>query len=161
MTEFFTARFETIKDFFVTQKLPVNFWRSLFSWDYWTDSALQAKSPYFTSAIGLVVITIVVLLVWRARLKKRQVQTPIYDRPLQQLLNIIFFVSIMAASYWFFRSQEINYLSRRLVILATLLITLIWIGWVWFDLKKRLPGERRRYLEKERFFRYLPKKRKK
>lgn len=160
MNDFLTARLETIQDFFATQKLPTEFWRSLFSWDYWTDWPLPANSPYTASIIGLVVIVIFLLIIWRHRLQKLQLLAPVYDRPIQQLPSIIIFLVIMSISYLFFRSQEITYLSSRLVILATILVTLFWLGYLLFDLKCRAPNEARRYLEKERFFRYLPKKRK-
>lgn len=156
MTELFTSRFTTIKAFLSTQSFPTNDWINIFSWSYWTESQIGSFTPYYAFGFGLFLATLIALEVWRRRLKKSHQSTPIYGTPLVQISNLFYFLLLMVPSYWFFRVQQISYLSSRLVLGLTALIAITWLAWIVVILKRRLPLQRRSYLEKERFFRYLP-----
>ena len=160
MKEFFTSRFQTISDYFSTQSFSLQKIGSIFSWDFWTETNINPGSTYTAPLLIITALIIVGLVIWRRILKKRHGETPVYQWPINQLANIIALLAIMAPSYWFFRSQELSYLSSRLVVLITLLVTIGWLGWVVFHLVRQLPAKRVAYLEKERFFRYLPKSKK-
>jgi hypothetical protein len=43
------------------------------------------------------------------------------------------------------------------VILISLIVTVGWVAWIVVHLRKTASAKREAYLEKERFFRYLPK----
>ncbi len=160
MKDFFTSRFQTISNYLATQSFSLRDFGNVFSWDFWTESSIEPISDYTAALLILVIMLIVGLVIWRKILKKRQAETPIYDWPINQLANIVAFLVIMTPSYWFFRSQQLAYLSSRLVVLITLIVTIGWLGWVVFHMVRQLPAKRVAYLEKERFFRYLPKSKK-
>ncbi len=159
MKEFFTSRFSTIQDFLATQDFPTRDWLNVFSWQYWTEDRIASFTPYYAFGFISLVIILLALETWRRQLKRLHKTTPIYGSPLVQISNLFYFLLLMVPIYWFFRVQQISYLSSRLVIGATFLIAVIWLGWIIVVLKRRLPLQRRSYLEKERFFRYLPGKR--
>ena len=155
---FFSSRFETIRSYFQTQHFVWADLRNVFSWDYWSESPLLPETPYFFVSWAAIIVVIIALIFWRRRLKAAQTVAPIYDGSINQLANIISFIIIMAVSYSFFRAQAIAYLSSRLVVLASVAIVFGWLGWVIFYLTRRAPAKRRAYLERERYFRYIPKK---
>lgn len=158
---FFTSRLSTLKDFFSTQKLPGADSKNLFSWDFWTESNLESGSPYYLFIAAFVILVCVALIWWRRQLKKENQEAPVYEGVINQLANIIAFIIIVGLSYIFFRSQQIAYVSSRLVILASIIIVVIWSGWVMFVIKRQLAAKRLQHLEKDRYFRYLPKKKQK
>lgn len=159
MTSFFTERFTTIANYFATQKIPTGAeWQSFFSWSFWTEGYLGPISQYGAVSLAAVIIFLAVIFTWRAILKKRQRVTPVYDLPESQLTNIIILVIIMTPLYAFFRNTEMAYLSSRMVVFFTFLLILFWLVWVVIYLKRIAPSKRKAYLEKERFFRYLPKR---
>lgn len=160
MKEFFTNRFQTIQDFFSTQQFPTNDWKNIVSWDYWTESGLPGSSAYTAFSLTAVALTVILLFIWRHFLKRAHKATPVYEFEIQQLASLITFVVIMTLSYWFFRSQQIAFASSRLVLLISILLVVGWLAVIVFHLKRNTPKMRTTYLEKERFFRYLPKKRK-
>lgn len=160
MKEFFTNRFQTIKDYFVTQQFPTTVWKNVFSWEYWTESGLPSSSAYSAFSATVLVIGIIFLFFWRFRLTRAQKTTPVFDFEIQQIANVVTFVIIMSLSYAFFRSQQIAFASSRLVVLISLLVTVGWIVVILVHIRRVTPKMRASYLEKERFFRYLPKKRK-
>ncbi|MEX1051924.1 MAG: hypothetical protein WEC83_00875 [Patescibacteria group bacterium] len=160
MSDFFTSRFQTISDYFGSQSFSLGNFGNLFSWDFWTEANIDPSSQYTAATLLLTIAIIAGLIIWRRILKKRHATTPVYDWPINQLTNMIALLVIITPSYWFFRSQQLAYLSSRLVVLTTLLITMGWLGWVIFRLIRTVPGNRAAYLEKERFFRYLPKSKK-
>ena len=161
MKNFFTSRFATLGDYFSSQQFVWSDFKNLFNWSYWTESGLPPQTPYSLTALIVVVVLIVGLVFWRRRLKAAQLQVPIFEGSINQLANIIAFIIVMAISYAFFRSQQIAYLSSRLVVLGSLLVILVWTGWVALYVFRIAPPKRREYLEKERFFRYIPKKKEK
>jgi ABC-type xylose transport system permease subunit len=160
MKEFFIGRFQTIEDFFKTQRLPVKDWVNLLSWEYWTESGLPSSSVYTAFSLGAVSLGVILLLLWRARLKRAHQDVPVYNFEIQQLSSVVAFVVVMSLSYWFFRAQQIAFASSRLVLLVAGLILAVWLVVITVHLKRNVPKMRTGYLEKERFFRYLPKKRK-
>ena len=107
-----------------------------------------------------VLLVIIGLIIWKTLLKKRQLEAPIYEWEMNQVVNVIVFIIIVSLSYLFFRSQELPYLSSRSVVLVSLLVTGVWTLWISIRLKKKINNERVAYLEKERFSRYIPKKKK-
>lgn len=162
MKDFFLTRFTTIHEFMATQHWPsIGDWRQIFSWSFWNESYISATSPYYLLASVFLIVFVLGLLVWRWQLKKAHRVTPIFIGPLNQLLNLIIFIIIISISYLFFRTQQINYLSSRLVVLLSLVITVVWLGWILYYVVGQTPRQRSQYLEKERFFRYLPKKKEK
>lgn len=156
---FFSSRFQTIAEFLSSQQLlPPNFWHDIFSWGYWTESDLDTSSPYaLTFTVGFFIL-LAGLIWWRWRLKKAQAATPVFTLPINQLLNLIWLVIIMSLLYLFFRSQAISYFGSRLVVLVTGLIVVAWIIYLAIYTSRIGRKKRDEYLEKERFFRYLPKK---
>jgi len=157
MSEFFTSRFQTISSYFSTQSFGFGDFGNFFSWDFWTERNLFPSSTYTLLVLIAVNLLIISLFVWRKNLKKKQRDIPVYDWPLNQLVNLIIFIIIMTLSYWFFRSQQLAYLSSRLVVLATLVVVIAWIAWIIYYIYRTARSKREAYLEKERFFRYLPK----
>ncbi len=133
---------------------------NLFSWEFWTEANIDPESEYTAIVLMFAITLIAGLILWRRILKKRNTDIPVYDWPVNQLSSIITLLIIMVPSYWFFRAQQLSYLSSRLVVLITFLVVLGWIGWVVFYLVRQAPAKREAYLEKERFFRYLPKSKK-
>lgn len=161
MSNFFSSRFATLGNYFETQRFAWADLKNLFSWSYWSETGLSPQTSYGLVSFLLVIALIVGLVFWRRRLKVAQTIAPIYEAPINQLANIVAFIIIMTISYAFFRSQAITYLSSRLVILASLVVIAIWIGWVVFYSSRVAPAKRRDYLERERFFRYIPKSKEK
>jgi len=157
MKEFFTSRFITLESFFETQQFPTTDWKNLFTADYWTSGPLASTSPYYLFGWILALIALVALEVWRRRLKKAQTVTPVYSWPLNQISNLFYYLLILLLGYWFFRTQQLAYLSSRLMLGAILLGGLIWLIWIWVYMKRRIPQLLQSHLERERFFRYLPK----
>ncbi len=156
MLDQFTSRWQTITTFFETQSFPTNDWARLGSWSYWTGGPLDSQTPYYAFGLAVFLISLIALEVWRRRLKKAHQATPVYTVPLVQISNVFYFLLLMVPSYWFFRIQSISYLSSRLVLGAAFIIALAWVIWIIIVVKRRLPQEQVSYLEKERFFRYLP-----
>ncbi len=156
MTELFTSRLATIQTFLATQDFPTRDWLKIFSWSYWTEGNISSFTPYYAFGFASLIVALIALEVWRRRLKKLHQATPIYGTPLVQISNLFYFLLLMVPTYWFFRVQQISYLSSRLVMGLTALIAIGWLIWIVVILKRRLPLQRRSYLEKERFFRYLP-----
>src|SRR3989344_2114694 len=161
MKNFFSSRFATLDQYFSSQQFNFQDLKNIFHWSYWTEVGIPPQTPYSLATLIVVVVLIVGLVFWRRRLKAAQLQVPIFESSINQLANIIAFIIVMAISYAFFRSQQITYLSSRLVVLGSLLIILVWTGWVAFYVFRVAPPKRREYLEKERFFRYIPKKKEK
>ena len=157
MKDFFNSRFATLEQFWSTQQFDLNDLKNIFRWDYWTEANLLPQTPYSLASLLVILALVIGLFLWRRRLKIAEASVPIYAGPINQMANIIAFIIIVGASYAFFRSQAITYLSSRLVVLASLIIILGWIGWVIFYLVRLAPAKRRNYLEQERFFRYIPK----
>jgi hypothetical protein len=158
MKDFFLSRFTTVNNYFHTQHFPSTDWKNIFHWSYWTESYLPPTTIYSLLTIIVGIIVCAALLTWRSFLKKKQRQTPVYDGPIDQLSNIVFFIIITLLTYAFFRNQSVAYLSSRLVVLGIIAVTLIWLGVVVYQLWKKIPAKQAAYLEKERFFRYLPKR---
>lgn len=156
MPEFLTSRLTTIQTFLSTQSFPTRDWLRIFSWSYWIEGPLGSFTPYYAFGFVFWVLLLVALEVWRRRLKKLHHATPVYGTPLIQISNLFYFLLLMVPTYWFFRVQLISYLSSRLVLGLTILIAIGWFVWIIVILKRRLPLQRQSYLEKERFFRYLP-----
>ncbi len=161
MKNFFTSRFATLGDYFSSQQFVWSDFKNLFNWSYWTESSLPPQTPYSLATLLFVIALIVLLVLWHKRLKATQINVPIFESQINQLANIIAFIIVVAISYSFFRSQQIAYLSSRLVVLGSLLVILVWTGWVALYVFRIAPPKRREYLEKERFFRYIPKKKEK
>lgn len=155
---FFSARFQTIADFFKFQQFPTDWWAGIFSWTYWTDSNLTANSPYFLFFLVVTLLIIGSLVSWQRHLKELQKKVPVYKPVINQIPSIITIIVVMAAFYWFFRAQQIALFSSRLTILITFLVVLGWVSYLIIYLRRTVPAKRAYYLEKERFFRYLPKK---
>lgn len=153
-----TGRLETIKDYLGTQKFPGRDWLNIFSWKFWSEPYLTDSSPYYLFMIFFVAILVALIIWWRSRVKIAQTVAPIYQGVLNALSNLIAFVLTMSVTYYFFRSQEIANLSSRLVVLMTILVSLCYVGYAIVMQFKILPAKRLQYLEKERYFRYLPKK---
>ncbi|MEK9167649.1 MAG: hypothetical protein AAB613_02825 [Patescibacteria group bacterium] len=158
MKNFFTSRLATLSDYFSSQQFVWSDLRNLFNWNYWTEAGLPPQTSYSLATLIFVLALTVLLVFWRRRLKAAQQYVPIFEGSINQLANIVAFIIVMAISYSFFRSQQIAYLSSRLVVLGSLLVILVWTGWVAFYVFRVAPPKRREYLEKERFFRYIPKK---
>ncbi len=156
MKNFFISRFQTIQDFLQTQRFPLADWQNLGSWDFWTGGPLDSFSPYYAFGLGLFLVTLIALEVWRRHLKKVHQTTPIYGEALIQISNLFYFILLLVPAYWFFRVQQLSYLSSRLLLGSIVLAAIVWLAWIAFVIAHRLPTKRQSYLEKERFFRYLP-----
>jgi len=157
----FSGRIETIKEVFSSQKWPGSDWQNIFSWEYWTDRNITSDSPYYLVTLVLVLLTIVGILLWRRQAKLLHQIAPIYDKVINSLTNAIVFIVVMTISYLFFRYQEIDNLSSRLVVLASIAVALVYLVYAAYIQLRVIPSKRQEYLEKERFFRYLPKKKEK
>lgn len=158
MSTFFTNRFTTIEQWFSGQKLPGADTQRLFSWSFWVESNISPTSEYLAATLGLVLVTVILLIAWRLALQRAHRRVPVYSTPIALLTNLIVFLIIITAAYTFFRSQELAYASSRFIVLSTIILSLAWLGWITWQIKQTVPSARASYLEKERFFRYLPKK---
>lgn len=156
MKDFFTSRFATIKDFLSTQQFPTHDWKNIFSGHYWTNGPLASTSPYYAFGVGLTILVLVALEVWRRQLKRLNAVTPIYTVPLNHISNLFYFIAVLLPAYWFFRAQQMSYLSSRLLLGSILIIAILWLAAILFYLWRRISRTRQSYLEQERFFRYLP-----
>jgi len=156
--DFFTSRFTTIKNIFNSQDWPTTDLRNLFSWGYWTDSTPNPISAYYLSTVLLLGVIVVGLVGWRTIMKKRQGQTEAYQWPINQTSSLAIFIIAMTATYLFFRTQSIAYLSSQLVVLLSVLIGLVWLGLIAYHFWWLSPHKAAQQLEEERFFRYIPKK---
>ncbi|HUD20519.1 MAG TPA: hypothetical protein VMQ44_00405 [Candidatus Saccharimonadales bacterium] len=157
MKDFFSSRFSTITGYLSTQKVPAADVLNIFSWKYWTESNIPPTTIYSLATIIVTLIFLIILGFWRARLKKAQAHAPVYGFVTDQIASIMFFIVVVLVAYAFFRYQQISYLSSRLVILASIFVIVIWLGVIFYYLRFVIPPKRASYLEKERFFRYLPK----
>ncbi len=160
MKEFFTSRFETIKLFLESQKIPTQDWKNIFSFDFWRYPA-STDSPYYLFSLVVGILTLLGLEAWRRRVKRLHKMTPVYSVALNHITNLFYFILIIGLGYVFFVSQGIAYLSSRLFLFSVIVVSLAWIAWILVHLRRTLPMRRRSYLERERFFRYLPKDSKK
>lgn len=158
MSTFLTNRFATIEQWFSGQKLPGADVQRLFSWSFWVEPNIGPTSEYLAAVVGFVLTTVIILIAWRLALQRAHRRVPVYSTPMSLLTNLIVFITIMTAAYTFFRSQELAYVSSRSIALLTTLLSLAWLGWITWQIKRTVPSARASYLEKERFFRYLPKK---
>jgi uncharacterized protein YacL len=156
---FFTDRLTTITNYLSTQTYPnLEQWKYIFSWSFWTESYLGPISEYGLVSLISVLAILVILFIWLRRLKRKQRTAPVYDFPVNQITNIIILIIVMSLVYWFFRYQHVAYVSSRLVVLFTFIVTVFWLTLIIVNLRRVIPAKRKAYLEKERFFRYLPKK---
>ena len=160
MIDFFSTRFQTIADYFSAQTFSFKNFSDLFNWDFWTESFIGPTSEYTAVVLLFILVTIIGLIFWRKLMKKRHLEAPLYEWEMNQVINIIIFIVIITFSYLFFRSQLLPYLSSRLVVLISLIVMTLWTIWIFIRLKKKVANERVAYLEKERFSRYIPKKKK-
>lgn len=156
MSDFFISRWATITAFIETQEFPLGDWKNVFSWSYWTEANLESFSPYYLFGTVLFVALLIGLEVWRRRLKRYHQVTPVFGFPLSQIGNIFFFLLILVPAYWFFRVQQMTFVSSRLFFGLIILIAVLWISWVLLHLRRRVSAKQQSYLEQERFFRYLP-----
>lgn len=154
----FSARFTTIKSFLATQHWPpLSDWKNLFSGSYWGAIFVPASSPYVLLTTIVVIIILAVLIVWYFWAKRMNNQLPIYGQLIAQLPILIIFTAVVSLLYAFFRAQEIQYFSSHLVLLISSLILIVWSGYLIYLLRRVIPAKKQAHLEKERFFRYLPK----
>ncbi len=156
---FLTDRFNTITNSFQGQLLPNGvFWRSLFSWDFWMGNSIVDFSAYSLFIIIIFVIFIVGMLVWRWRLIRLNKINNFYDSPIYQVtfLTIFFFVTVLI--YAFCSLQALPTISSPFVLMGILLVTIIWLMAIIVYTLRVIPQKRRAQLEKERFLRYIPKK---
>lgn len=160
MKEQIISRWQTVEQYISNQQLPLAGWRNLFSWDFWTESYLNSQSPYYLTSFLLALIVAILLLAWRFYLARQNKKIPVYETLLGHLGNLVFFLLLGSLFYWFCRTQEIVYLSSRLVILALIVVSLVWLIYIGFWAIRLLPAKKLRYLEKDRYLRYLPKSKK-
>jgi len=161
MKEAFSARWQTVYNYLANQSFPWMGWKNLFSWNFWTEGYLSSSSPYYFYTFIFLLVIVLILLAWRVYLKKKNKLIPVYTPAINHLANLAFFLFLSSLFYWFCRVQEIVYLSSRLVVLAIILTTIIWLGYIIFWLWRILPAKKQHHLEKDRFLRYLPKSKKK
>ncbi len=156
-----TARLTTVKDFLATQHWPTLFdLKNLWRWSYWSERPVPTDSPYiFITAIvtGLIVAG---LLIWWIQLRRLHQKYPVYALLLDQIPTLLIFIVVVSLVYAFCRAQDVQYLSSRLVVLAEFIVSLGWFGYLLFYTARVIPAKRQSHLEKERFFRYLPKSKK-
>lgn len=157
-TSFFTERFNTIQNYLLTQSFPTQEWLDLFKWNFWVEDGLGTTSEFSLISFGLVLLCVIGLLVFRSRLARFQKKAPVYEPIINQLTSLIVFIITMAVTYGFARAQAIAYLSSRITLLVTVIVSVVWLTILLFILLKKIPSTKRAYLEKERFFRYLPKR---
>lgn len=146
-----------LSNFFEGQNFPTADWANLLKWSYWTESFIGPTSPYTLFAIGLVFAYALLVILLGIKLNRLNSKTPIYGWIRSHLYNSLLFVVVSSTFYWFFRSLEIAYLSSRISMLVIILTLVAWLLYVLIVARRRLSRERSRYLERERFFRYLPK----
>ncbi len=157
---FFSARFTTIKDFLATQHWPTGFeLKNLLHWSYYNQIPPN-QSPFVLLTTVIIVLITAAIFGWWLRTRQLQKQSPVYDLLLDQLPTLLIFIVVVSIFYAFCWAQSIQYLSSPLVLLAAFILVLGWAGFLIFYTWRILPAKLQAHLEKERFFRYLPKKKK-
>lgn len=157
---FFSARLNTIKDFLATQHWPTAAQlKNLVSWSYYTQTPVAESSLLLLTTI-IIVLAAAAIFGWWWRVRQLQKVTPIYGTLLDQLPTLLIFIVVASLFYGFCWSQSVQYLSSYWVLLVTFLITFGWAAYLAIYSFRVLPAKKRQQLEKERFFRYLPKKKK-
>jgi hypothetical protein len=156
---FLSARFATIKDFLATQHWPTGAQlKNLGDWNYYTQNPVPAESPFLLLAAVIILLTVAGLLIWWWQARQKEKTTPVYGLLLDQLPTLVIFVVAGSIFYAFCWAQSVQYLSSRLFLLAAGLVTLGWVIYLAVYARRVLPGQLQKHLERERFFRYLPKK---
>jgi len=162
MNNFFVTFYNRITDFLKTQSFPsATEWKNLVSWEYWSNSYPPATSEFYLFVGFAIYFSIIALIVWVIILKRKNKVIPVYEGLISHLINIIVMMAIIFPAYYFFRIQQIAYLSSQLVMLGTIFVIVVWFAWIFKIIYLEIPQKRRVHLEKQRFFRYLPKSRKK
>jgi hypothetical protein len=98
------------------------------------------------------------LFVWASVLAKANKLIPIYHMIIVQIWSVLIFLTAGVLLYNFSYQQGVAYFSNRILILIIIVFTVLWIGLIIFFQKRLIPKQRQAHLEKEHFFRYLPKK---
>ena len=156
LKDFYLSRIATLVYFWQTQNFALSDLKNLFTWGYWTETGLDPFSADYIFAITGLVIFLVLLVIWRAKVKKQELIAPVHQAAINQISNVIVFVIVIAVSYIFFRTESISYLSSRLVLLVAGVVVAGWLGWTGYYQTRIAPVKAREYLERERFFRYIP-----
>lgn len=114
----------------------------------------QGLYQYLAVIFGLIILA-TVILIFQARNKK-----PIFRNFYNQIVNLFLFTGITGEILIFCRWQGIPYLGSRLMLYILGLVFIIWGGYIlWFRISV-FPGKIKQLKEKEKFEKYLPKKRK-
>ncbi len=154
-----SSRLTTVKDFLATQHRPtLAQLKNLVSWNYYTQNPVPSESPLILLTAIIIIVIVAVIIGWWLRVRQLQKTAPIYNTLLDQLPTLLIFIVAVSIFYAFCWAQSVQYLSSRLVLLSAGLITLGWIFYLVIYCFRVLPVKKRDHLEKERFFRYLPKK---
>ena len=132
--------------FLQDQQFPSSlFWKSLFTSGYWSSNA-SANPPTYA------------LFVWGSVLTTMNKRAPIYRSLIVQIWSILIFLTMGVLIYNFSYQQGVPYFSSRLLILIIAVMSLVWAGILIYIQSRIIPVKKQAHLEKERFFRYLPKK---
>lgn len=143
-------------DFFSNQNWPRFNLSKLTDGDFWLEPVNLVSGQFLLFYLLVVLIITAPSVAALIIAKRRHRQSSIYGRVINHLSNQIVFAVMVGLSYWFFLVQGISYLSSWLVAGVGLLIFIGWLIYLGYLWRRRLPQERELYLEKEKFFRYLP-----
>lgn len=150
---------ENIKTWFGTQHLPnKEQLQDMTTWKFWRPTGLPAESQSYALIIGLAALAVVLLIIWAVALSRRDKTIPIYKPIINEVINLIVFIVFTGGAALFFRTQQIQYLSGRLMTLVIFLFSLGWLIRLAWLMRRVYPEKAKEHLEKERFLRYLPKK---
>lgn len=149
----------TLQAFFHSQVFPpLVFWKVITTWDYWTNPAIINPPRYQLFFILCYIIVIYGLFLWQFILKRNPEKSEINQPIISNIWGIVLFITVLEIVYNFSYAEGIVYFSSRLMILAMAIIVICWIGALIYVLLRVLPKKYQSKLEKERFVKYLPKK---
>ena len=97
-------------------------------------------------------------IVWLA-LARKAATLPPFEPIRARLTNLLFMTGLVGLFLVFFRWQGIAFLGSRIWLLLWLVVILVWFVRLVIYLLKKFPDERRLFVSKRQYERYLPRSR--
>ncbi len=124
--------------------LSLKFW-----FDLRPDSLLPSSERIFVSIIFVLIVGFVVF--WFLKKKKKGLYTPFFDK----LYNFSAINAFIGLIIWFLNYELIPFLSARFWFLLWGASMVIWLVFIFKDLKK-VPARKKELEEEKEFKRYIP-----
>ncbi len=158
MKQFFSNIINYISDFFIPIKhLTWPDFKKIWHWTYLTDTAVSTDSAWIPALFIFFVVLMLVGIVINFFLIRRQKRLPIYNHLRVHIINYVTWIGLTGIFLTFARYQALYFLSSRILLFSLFVVMIVWGGWIIFYTVVKLPSQRKNYLEKQNFERYLPK----